>query len=582
MHDPREVYAKRLLERREAAEAIRKVDERWGSMGLWAVSAGALVFVLILLGKLGPAWLLPPVGAAIVFRILYARSAARRRPLEFGIRFCEDGLARVEDRWIGKGREGLEFLDAEHPYAADLDLFGRGSLFERLCVTRTRAGEKTLAGWLLSPAATPDIRARQAAVAELRDRLDLREELALRAEDVQASVNPEDLARWAAEPPSLPAGLRVWAWIVSLGVAVSLFFGVQAFAITLFAVLLTSWAAKPRVARVAELAQRAERELDVLSGVLARLEREPFASPKLAALQASLKGAAATIGRLVRIVELLQSARNELVMAILGLFLWRLHVAYALEGWRRRHGASIADWLAAAGEIDALGALAGYAWERPEDALPEVVEGGPVYEGEGLGHPLLPEKTCVRNDVRLGTSPAVLVLSGSNMSGKSTLLRTVGANAVLAMAGAPVRARKLRLSIFSLGATIRVQDSLQLGTSRFFAEVKRLKQLMDLSKGPRPLLFLLEELLSGTNSNDRQKGAEILVRAFVESGASGLVTTHDLSLAAVADALGPKAANVHFDDRIVDGKLVFDYILKPGPVKGSNALDLMRAVGLPV
>jgi hypothetical protein len=582
MHDPREVYAKRLLERREAADAIRAVDERWGSLGLWAVSAGAAAFLLILLGKLSPAWLLPPLAAACVFQVLHARCAARRRPLDFGIRFCEEGLGRVEDRWAGKGREGLEFLDPEHPYAADLDLFGRGSLFERLCTTRTRTGERTLAGWLLAPAAMPDIRARQAAVAELRDRLDLREELALLAEDTRGAVNPDELARWAAEPPSLPIGLRVWAWFVTVAVGASFFIDIRAFVGALFAVLLTSWAAKPRVTRVAELAQRAGRELDVLSKVLARLERETFVSPKLAATRESLRGAAAAIGGLARIIELLQSQRNELVMAILGLFLWRLHVAYALEGWRRRHGTSIAAWLEAAGEIDALGALAGYAWERPEDPLPEVVEGGPIYEGEGLGHPLLPEKACVRNDVRLGRAPAVWVLSGSNMSGKSTLLRTVGANAVLAMAGAPVRARKLRMSILAVGATIRVQDSLQLGTSRFFAEVKRLKQLMDLAKGPRPLLFLLEELLSGTNSHDRQKGAEILVRTFAESGAAGLVTTHDLSLAAVADALGERATNVHFEDRIVDGKLVFDYVLKPGPVKGSNALELMRAVGLPV
>ncbi|HEX7899052.1 MAG TPA: DNA mismatch repair protein MutS [Planctomycetota bacterium] len=582
MHNPREVYAKRLLERREAAEAIRRIDERWGTLGLWSVSAAAVAFLLILLGKLTPVWLLPPIAAAVAFQILHGRCAARRRPLEFGIRFCEDGLARVEDRWIGKGREGLEFLDPEHPYAADLDLFGRGSLYERLCTTRTRPGEKTLAGWLLAPASPPDIRARQEAVAELRDRFDLREELALLAEDTRTAVNPDELSRWAAEPPGLPRGLRVWAWTVSIVVGVALFLGVKFFALALFLVLLTSWATKPRVARVAELAQRAERELDVLSKVLLRLEREPFASPKLAATRESLRGAAAAVGRLVRIVELLQSARNELVMAILGLFLWRLHVAYALEGWRAKHGASIPGWLEAAGEVDALGALAGYAWERPEDPLPEVVDAGPVYEGEGLGHPLLPERTCVRNDVRLGKAPAVLVVSGSNMSGKSTLLRTVGANAVLAMAGAPVRAKKLRMSILAVGATIRVQDSLQLGTSRFFAEVKRLKQLMDLAKGPRPLLFFLEELLSGTNSHDRQKGAEILVRTFVESGATGLVTTHDLSLAAVADALGERALNVHFDDRIVDGKLVFDYVLKPGPVKGSNALELMRAVGLPV
>jgi DNA mismatch repair ATPase MutS len=204
------------------------------------------------------------------------------------------------------------------------------------------------------------------------------------------------------------------------------------------------------------------------------------------------------------------------------------------------------------------------------------------FDGEGLGHPLLPEAECVRNDVSLGGEVQVFVVSGSNMSGKSTLLRTVGINAVLAQAGAPVRARRLRLSSMSIGATLRIQDSLQRGTSRFYAEILRVRQLVALAAGPLPLLFLLDEIFHGTNSQDRRLGAEGVVRSLVERGALGLVTTHDLALTEIVDLLGGRALNVHFEDRLEDGALQFDYRLQPGVVRHSNALALMRAVGLHV
>ena len=188
----------------------------------------------------------------------------------------------------------------------------------------------------------------------------------------------------------------------------------------------------------------------------------------------------------------------------------------------------------------------------------------------------------MRNDVHLAADLAVLVISGSNMSGKSTLLRTVGVNAVLAQAGAPVRARRLRLSPLAVGTSMRIADSLQAGTSRFYAEIQRLRQIVDLAAGPRPLLFLLDEILHGTNSHDRRFGAEAIVRGLVQRGAIGLVTTHDLSLATIADALAPRAANVHFEDHLEDGRMTFDYQLRPGVVRKSNALELMRAVGLEV
>jgi len=234
------------------------------------------------------------------------------------------------------------------------------------------------------------------------------------------------------------------------------------------------------------------------------------------------------------------------------------------------------------GEFEALGSLAAYAYERPQDPFPELAEAEGCFEGEGLGHPLIPEGRNVRTDLRLSGELRVLVVSGSNMSGKSTLLRTVGVNAVLALAGAPVRARRLRLSPLEVGASIHVQDSLQAGASRFYAEITRLRQIVELTKGPRPVLFLLDEILHGTNSHDRRVGAEGVVRGLVGRGAIGLVTTHDLALALIADGLAPRAANVHFEDHLEAGKMTFDYRLRPGVVQRSNALELMRSVGLEV
>ena len=257
-------------------------------------------------------------------------------------------------------------------------------------------------------------------------------------------------------------------------------------------------------------------------------------------------------------------------------------LALAIERWRTRFGAALPRWLAAVGEFEALAALAAYAYEHPADPFPSLEPGGARFDAEDLGHPLIPEARSVRNDVRLGDEARLLVVSGSNMSGKSTLLRTVGTNAVLALAGAPVRARRLRLSALAVGASIRTVDSLQDGSSRFYAEITRLRQLADLAKGTPPLLFLLDELLGGTNSHDRRIGAEAVLRNLVDLGAIGLATTHDLALAEIAATLAPRAANVHFQDHLENGRIAFDYRLHPGVVRKSNALELMRSVGLDV
>jgi hypothetical protein len=582
---PRTEYERRRAARQADVDALRAVDDRIGSAGLWGATAAGILLVIILLGLMSPVWILIPIGVMIVARLIHVRYDNRIQVLDAGVRHYDRGLARMEDRWAGQGRDGREFENPAHPYAGDLDLFGRGSLYELLCTAQTRTGEKTLATWLLSPGTPAAIRERQAAAKDLRDRLDLREDLARIGGDVAKGVKPEDLISWGAAPPELPSAIRLLARILTVASvsSIALFLGGVSpwpLAVTILSILMFNWRVSGRVGRVVHLSERAERELDVLAAVLRRVGVETFSTPKLVGLQESMRNAAAALERLAKVIQRLQSTRNELIAWLAGLFLWRSHCAFALENWRAEWGRDVPRWLEAVGEIEALGALAVYSYENPDDPFPEIREEGAWFEGEQLGHPLLPRRSCVRNDVRLGGSPKVLIVSGSNMSGKSTLLRTIGVTAVMALAGAPVRARKVAISPLVVGATIRVQDSLQAGMSRFYAEISRIKQLMEAASGPRPLMFLLEEVLAGTNSQDRKAGAEILIREFVARNAIGLVTTHDLALAGAVDALGSAAANVHFEDQLVDDKLVFDYVLRPGVVTKSNALALMRSIGL--
>jgi DNA mismatch repair ATPase MutS len=242
-------------------------------------------------------------------------------------------------------------------------------------------------------------------------------------------------------------------------------------------------------------------------------------------------------------------------------------------------------WVRIIGEFEALASLSAYAFEHPADPFPTFTgepQAGARFEGTGLGHPLVPAARMQANDVSLTSERQLIVVSGSNMSGKSTLLRSVGINVVLALAGAPVTAARLRLSALALGATLHVEDSLHAGHSRFYAEILRIRTIVQGARGPSPMLFLLDEILHGTNSFDRRIGAEGIVRALAALGAIGLVTTHDLALTELPSMLGTAAVNRHFEDRLVDGKMVFDYRMRTGVVEHSNALALMRAIGLDV
>ncbi len=592
---PRAQYEERHAARCAEADALRRRAQRISTARTWTFAVGLATVFLALDFKVLPAWLIAlPVGAFVALVVAHHRARVAARRAERAARFWADGLARLDGTWHGRGVAGDRFLDPAHPYAADLDLFGRGSLFELLCTARTLGGEEALARWLTTPALADEVRARQRAVDELRVRVDLREEMALLGADVRGAVDPAGLVAWATASPSwrptaVERVLAVVLPVATIGTFVLADLGHAPFAVPLAALLaqlLFAWRLRPQVQAALRRANQPAIHLALLAEILARLERERFAAPRLVALRAALESGgeppSQRIARLRRLVDLLESHRNQVFAVVSLALLWRTNCALAIESWRRGSGPAVPRWLAALGDFEAVLALASHAFEHPDDPFPELVDGPPHFAGRGLGHPLLPVARCVRNDLRLDDGLRLLVVSGSNMSGKSTLLRTVGTNVVLALAGAPVRASELRLTPLAVGAAIRIVDSLQDGTSRFYAEVKRLSAIVDLTRGPLPLLFLLDEILSGTNSHDRAIGAAAIVQGLVRSGALGLVTTHDLALARIADDLGDRARNVHFEDHLEDGRMCFDYTMRPGVVTKSNALALMRAVGLAV
>ncbi len=592
--EPRAVYSARLEARRATAARLERQDLLLSRLRL--VSAAGVVvawFLSITSLRLHAGFMLPPLGVFVALVVLHAQLQGRRQAAARAVTFYERGLRRLDVNLTGLSDSGAAWADPAHPYAADLDLFGDGSIWQLLGGARTRLGVERLAGYLLRAAEPDEIRRRQAAVEQLRARLELREALFVLGDAGAAGLDGRALARWGAHVP-LPVSRAVRAAalllaltnVTALGGYYSLdwpgrvpllsFALAGAFALTL----------RARVRAALLDLERPARDLALLGEVLARLEREHLQAGPLVDLQRALEAGGLSpsrqVARLARLIDRLESRRNSLFAPFAALVLWTTRTALQIEEWRALCGPHLADWAAAVAELEALLALAGYAFEHPDDPFAEIVDEGPLLEGEGLAHPLIPPARAVANDLRLDARRRLLILSGSNMSGKSTLLRTLGVNVVLALCGAPVRARRLRLSPLAVGTSLHVHDSLQAGQSRFYAEITRLRLLVELARAQPPLLFLLDELLHGTNSSDRRAGAEAVLRGLVARGALGLVTTHDLALGAVADALAPLGANVHLEDRLEDGRMVFDYRLRDGVVQRSNALELMRAVGLEV
>jgi hypothetical protein len=598
---PSEEYVQRLSSRRLRIAHFEKIHIWLGNVRLIL----AVMFVVAAWASFGRHyfsawWLALFVVAFTGVASRHSRILRERELAERAAAFYERGLARIEDRWAGSGETGEHYDDPHHVYASDLDLFGNASLFQLLSIARTRMGEDTLAHWLLAPARVEQILERQAAVRELSDQIDLREDLAVLGEDIGVGVHPEALLRWAESSNQMkPPVLRWLALVLAvLAVVFAIVWAAWHVVTPFVAVVVIEAAVTYRLRKALDAVlhetEHAFRNLDLLSGVLARVEAHRFRSPRLQTLQRELLSggvpASTAIARLRSLVELIEGRHNVLVRIIDAPLMYSVQVAFAAERWRKLHGSGLRAWVNAVGEMEALVSLAAYSFEHPADTFASFTEGAAAFSAEYLGHPLLPAASCVRNDVSISGDTRVLLISGSNMSGKSTLIRAVGINVVLAMAGAPSRARSLTVTPLQVGASVRINDSLREGSSRFYAEITRLRQILDLAgdsagdlaAGRPPLLFLLDELLQGTNSKDRRIGAQGVVRALVNRGAIGMVSTHDLALTDIGDVVAGRLRNVHFQDEFENGKMIFDYTLRDGLVTKSNGLELMRSIGLDV
>jgi hypothetical protein len=538
-------------------------------------------------------WSSLPVPVAAVS----ARRLQRHRELKLRMcrlkRFYDRAVRRVQGDWAATGVAGEEFLNPGHVYATDLGVVGEGSLFELLCTARTSIGRRGLADYLLQMNSLEETLLRQDAVRELQARTDLREKIATLGDFDFIESHPGAFEDWLHSPKfSAAFSLRVLSAITSalvLGAALAGILGLASWINVAIAIapLLALHAGigiifRSRVNRTLPFLHSMSVETSVLREGLHILERERFQSAKLRQLAEQVRDSSRSIRKLERLLDAIGQRDKDWFYLPSRALLAGTQSCMAIEQWRTDHGESLSVWMRAWAEFEALNALATYSFENPDNTFPEFVNTAAHFEAAGLGHPLLPNTSCVVNDVALNRECPVYVISGSNMSGKSTLLRAIGLNAVLAFAGAPVRARALRLSGLSIFASLSVVDSLLNGKSKFLAEVDRLRQAIESAVPDKPVLFLVDEIFSGTNSPDRRTAAEAVVRTLLDHGAIGVLSTHDLTLTEIVNAQGITGVNMHMASRNERDPLEFDYRLKPGVTTETNALAIARLAGVPV
>jgi len=599
-HNPLSEAQARLADREQNLGSLQRRHRFIGNVRLGVF----LVFIVLCwfyvrTSAFSPLWLVVNIGIFAGLVLLHQRVVKDATRFERAAQMYRRSVVRMEDRWTGDGASGLDFRQPDHLYADDLNILGEGSLFQLLCVARSRMGQECLADWLLHQDALPEIPSRQAAVRELAHRLDLRERLAIAGEEDRISADHRKLKTWAqAEIHLNYHGWWPLAGVLSLLATSSFIYAVLTFLMTgsthwspfvLLLVLngLLTFRWRHGLENIFRGLDSACHNLEAVADLVRLIEGEQFQSPLLVDLQSQFHhadvSASEGIAKLGSLCELENSRLNIVLRALDLPVLFSLQVGFALQRWRHKYAQHVNSWMDALGQIEALMSLATFAYEHPDDAFPEFNESGLAlsFAADSLGHPLIAGSVCVRNDVRLGGDQQLVMISGSNMSGKSTLLRAIGVNTVLAMAGATVRSPRMRLSAVAVGASINISDSLQKGVSHFYAEISRIRAVVDLA-AHGPLLFLFDEILQGTNSHDRRVGAEGVVSTLLKRNAIGLITTHDLSLTEMIKIFPHQVTNLHFQEKLEAGKLSFDYLLRPGVVTTSNGVELMRSIGLEV
>jgi len=548
------------------------------------------------------AWSLGLLGLGIFFVLVakHSRIIAAEDLEDRWVRANRDAASRVTDGgWYGLSQTGEHFRNSEHAYSEDLDIFGKGSLFQRLNVAQTHLGQATLAEWLSAPANAREILERQRTIAALEKQVQIRQELevlGLATREVSRKNNafrePEDLepflawAEEAAQPNLHKQALIAWGLpCATLLSALLAAYGLVPSTLVLLPLALCLWAlskARRRMSSLLRMLQTSERTVASAGNLFRLLEQnsELFGLSSFAATEAKPSVALASLSRIGGWFEL---RHNGLIYPFIDVaVLWDIHCWLAFERWRTQHGKLLRPWFAAIGRAEALSSLAGFGFDEPNCCFAELVDEDLGLEAVALGHPLIHPARRVANDLAALQSGHGLLVTGSNMSGKSTYLRAIGLGCVLGLAGAYVPAKKLCLKRTQIATSMRIRDDLSSGVSHFYAELQKLKRVIDATKQPLPLLFLLDEILHGTNSRERQIGARFIIAELLRNGAFGAVSTHDSALCELSGELASRLRLVHFRESMSAGEMTFDYRVHAGAVTAGNALRLMQKMGMNV
>jgi len=587
---PEQLYTKGLQQTNAEMERLVHRRRQYGFLRF------ALALLAIFLGW----WLWPMLWVVLplvaLFLWVVRRDADNRDTLAFQekLKWVQEQELLYFKHQFHQHADGQLFVDAAHPYASDLDLFGKHSLFQFINRAQSGQGQASLASALMHPLPLQHIAEQQDAVRELSGKHSFRQKV--QARGMASAIDPamqQAVKSWTVSPPLFSRSafwiavrflqpLLAFTW---LGLYLRDLVTDNQFLTGLIVLGMIAFHISRKILPIHQSLGSVTEQLEALALSLQEIQQEEFRNPMLQKMRGQVfqQGTAASqqIHELKKILDCFDLRMNPLVHVPLNIFLgWDIWQAFALERWKENHTADTDHWFNTLAEFEMLNSFSTLSFNHPAWSFPELVGEEPLFEGIGLNHPLIPPTTSVANDFSLRGKGRVAVITGSNMAGKSTFLRTVGVNMVLACAGAPVCARKLRIYPMQIMSSMRIMDNLEENTSTFYAELKKLGAIIEAVRQQKPVFILLDEILRGTNSQDRQTGSMALVRQLIREQAIGIVATHDLGLAAMEKEYPDSVSNHHFDVQVSDGEMYFDYTLKSGVCTSMNASLLMRKIGI--
>jgi hypothetical protein len=574
---------------------LQKKIYRMGSIRLFLVIA-ALATVWLLRSQ--EVWLiacsLGVYAVPFVALMVYHTKFANRKSYEEALMALCSAELKGLDYDFSAFDGAADKVDASHAFSLDLDVFGERSFFQSINRTVSHMGRERLADWFIRPlTGKAAILERQEAVKELCPLIGLRQDFYVTGVLQPGSKDDSRLITALANTSAFFSKHRFWRlsvrlvpllWVVVLaGLAVG-YVSLTIFNILFLLSLLTAYVRIKQVTDLHRSVNKLEKLLQTYSRLMRCVEGASFSSPLLAGISRSLHCRQGTASQAIRKLSAhigILDQRGTLSAVLLNIFSFRdIRASIAIEKWKEEHGAATAAWFEALAEFDALSSLAGFAFNHPDYTYPLIGDSYFRMSGKALGHPLIRRDCCVKNDVEIGQDPWFLIVTGANMAGKSTYLRTIGINFLLAMVGAPVCAGELTVYPASMISSLRTSDSLAGNESYFFAELKRLKVIIDRLREGDKLFIILDEILKGTNSVDKQKGSFALMKQLVTYEARGIIATHDLALGALERDYPSQIKNYRFEADIIDDTLRFSYRLREGIAQNMNASFLMQQMGI--